>query len=79
MNYTREQVELMDKSACQKALKKITQTYNLDKPIHEYMTTELWANLDPLIDTILYLEDRIAWIDQYGWASLPRGPRNKEE
>jgi hypothetical protein len=30
------------------------------------MTPELWDNLDNIINTLAYLEDRKTWLAQYG-------------
>jgi hypothetical protein len=59
MILTREQVEELDYQGCQTALKKLARTYKLDKSVEEYMTPELWSQLDDIVNTLLYLEDRI--------------------
>jgi len=66
MNLTKEQVELMELPEVNKHLKQLAKAYKLDKPFKEWMTPELWDNLDDIINTLLYLEDRQQWLEQYG-------------
>jgi hypothetical protein len=59
MFLSKEQVlELTYKEAKQQ-MKLLEKTYKLDKSLKDYLTPELWDNLDDLINTILYLEDHI--------------------
>lgn len=62
MFLTKEQVDTLSLEQAQRALKLLTKTYKLDAPIQEYMTPELWDCLDQLCDTLLYLEDRIKYV-----------------
>ena len=67
MNFpTKEQIELMEEPEVTKQLKALSKTYKLDKPIHEWMTPELWDQLDDIANTLIYLEDRQQWLKQYG-------------
>lgn len=65
MMLTKEQVDAMELDEVNKNLRKLARTYKLDKPIQEYMTPELWDNLDDICNTLCYLEDRRAWLEQY--------------
>ena len=58
MFLTLEQVEAMTYKECQKHMKLISKTYNLEQPLTECWE-QVWPVLDELTDTILYLEDRI--------------------
>jgi hypothetical protein len=58
MFLTLEQVEAMTYKECQKHMKLIAKTYNLEQPLTECWE-QVWPVLDELTDTILYLEDRI--------------------
>jgi hypothetical protein len=62
MFLTLEQTDTLTLEQCEQALKILTKTYRLDRPLQEYMTPELWDNLDSIVDTLLYLEDRIRYI-----------------
>jgi predicted outer membrane protein len=62
----KEQVELMEAEEVDRNLRKLARTYKLDKPLSEWMTPELWDNLDNIINTLAYLEDRKTWLAQYG-------------
>lgn len=62
---TKEQVSTMSVAACQKHLRKLARTYKLDKPLQEYMTPELWNDLDNITNTLAYLDDRIRWLTTY--------------
>jgi hypothetical protein len=62
MFLTLEQVDTLSVEQCERALKILTKTYRLDAPLQTYMTPELWDNLDSIVDTLLYLEDRIRYI-----------------
>jgi len=55
---TREQVEQLDYKQCQQALKQLGLEYKLDAPADEYFK-EVWDILDDIVNTLLYLEDRI--------------------
>ena len=62
MFLTREQVDQLTLAQAESALKTLTKTYKLDKSLQDYMTPELWDNLDNITNTLLYLEDRIAYV-----------------
>jgi hypothetical protein len=66
MNLTKEAVEQMELPEVDRNLRKLARTYKLDKPLREWMTPELWDQLDEIINTLAYLEDRKQWLDQYG-------------
>jgi hypothetical protein len=55
---TREQASLLTYEECQQRLKAITKQYAVDKPLMPRIS-EIWPILDDIVDTILYLEDRI--------------------
>ena len=60
MTLTKEQVELMTAEECSKHLKLLAKTYPLEKPI----TEELWPHVDSIANSLLYLEDRIRYLQQ---------------
>ena len=66
MTLTKEQVEQMEAKEVDKQLRLLAKTYKLDKPLSEWMTPELWDQLDNIINTLAYLEDRKTWLAQYG-------------
>ena len=66
MTLTKEQVVIMEMPEVNKNLRLLAKTYKLDKPIHEWMTPDLFQELDNIINTLAYLEDRKAWLEQYG-------------
>jgi hypothetical protein len=66
MILTKAQVELMEMPEVNKNLRKLAKTYQLDKPIQEWMTPELFEQMDDIVNTLAYLEDRKQWLDQYG-------------
>ena len=66
MNLTKEQVELMEAKEVDRNLRLLAKTYKLDNPIKEWITPELWDQLDDIVNTLAYLEDRKQWLDQYG-------------
>jgi hypothetical protein len=62
---TKEQVEVMNITEVNRHLRQLSQTYKLDQPIQEYFTEELWNQVDDIANTLLYLEDRLQWLEQY--------------
>jgi ABC-type Fe3+-citrate transport system substrate-binding protein len=66
MKLEQAQVEQMELKEVNKHLKQLSKDYKLDKPLKEWMTPELWDNLDDIINSLLYLEDRKQWLEQYG-------------
>lgn len=62
MLLTKEQIDLLTQEQAEKALRKIEREFKVDKPFHDYMTPELWNQLDDIANAMLYLEDRIAHI-----------------
>jgi hypothetical protein len=65
MILTKEQVEVMDLKEVNRSLKQLAKTYQLDKPIELWMTPELFEQMDAIVNTLAYLEDRKQWIEQY--------------
>ena len=63
MFLTAEQANELTKEQCEAHIKKLARKYNLNKPIMECWT-EVWPILDDITDTLLYLEDRIKYLDQ---------------
>jgi uncharacterized protein YhaN len=59
---TREQVELMSVDQCQECLDLLAQTWDLDQPL-EQNWDRVWPNLDQIVDTMLYLEDRLKTLE----------------
>jgi hypothetical protein len=55
---TREQVENLTYEECQQALAALAKAYDFDANVSPLMTG-IWPVLDDVIDTLLYLEDRI--------------------
>jgi predicted outer membrane protein len=72
MNLTKDQVEQMEMPEVNRNLRKLAKTYQLDKSLSEYMTPELWDQLDDIINTLAYLEDRKQWLAQYGHLQAER-------
>ena len=61
MTLTKEQVEAMTSEQCQKHLKLLDKTYEMDKPLIQ-LTPEEFAQVDDIANTLLWLEDRIRYI-----------------
>jgi hypothetical protein len=72
MKLTKEAVEVMDLKEVNRNLRKLAKTYQLDKPIELWMTPELFEQLDDIINTLAYLEDRKQWFVQYGHLQAER-------
>lgn len=54
----KEQVDLLDVEAVETALKQFHKAYKVEKPI----TPEVWADIDNIANTLLYLEDRETYL-----------------
>jgi hypothetical protein len=56
-----EQIEIdaLSEEECESQLKLLAKTYKLDKSIQKYLTPELWDQLDDIVNTLIWLEDRI--------------------
>jgi hypothetical protein len=72
---TLEQIDAMTLEEVRKELKSLERRYKLNRPIQEYLTEMLWDDLEKVINTLARLEDREAWIIQYGHLSNPRKPQ----
>jgi hypothetical protein len=55
---SQEQIETMNIAECQKQLKLLDKAYDLDKPLNQ-MTPEEFAQVDDVVNCLLFLEDRI--------------------
>ena len=62
MFLTAEQANELTKEQCEAHIKKLARKYNLNKPIKE-VWTEVWADCDDIVNTLLYCEDRISDIE----------------
>ena len=58
-----EQANEMSREDCELHLKKLARKYNLNKPLTECWT-EVWPILDEITNTLLYLEDRLRYLQQ---------------
>lgn len=74
MFLTQEQTNLLSHKECQSHLKKITKTYNLDQPLKECWA-EIWPLVDDIADTVLYLEDRMRYLEQANTAQNANAQR----
>jgi hypothetical protein len=63
MFLTREETDLLTTEQCEQHLVKLTKKYNLDKPLH-LMWNEVWPDLDEIVNTLLYLEDQLRYLQQ---------------
>ena len=63
MTLNKEQVELMTAEDCSKHLKQLEKTYPLDKPLSK-LSPELFAQVDDIANTLLWLEDRLRYCNQ---------------
>jgi hypothetical protein len=61
MTLNKEQVELMTAEECQKHLKLLDKSFPMDKTLG-LLTPELFAQVDDIANTLLWLEDRIRYI-----------------
>jgi hypothetical protein len=60
MILNKEQVDLMTAEQCQKHLKLLDKSFPMDKTLG-LLTPELFAQVDDIANTLLYLEDRIRY------------------
>jgi hypothetical protein len=74
---TREQVNQLTQRQAEMAMKRLAKTYDLERPLTECFE-QVWPDLDQIVDTILYLEDRIAYTKMTAQLDLHR-PQNKIE
>ena len=56
---TKQQVDELTYTECQQHQKQLNKAYNFNKPLKEQMDS-VWPIIDPLVNTQLWLEDRIA-------------------
>ena len=63
MFLTAKQVDEFTADQCETHIKKLARKYNLNKPIMECWE-EVWPIVDEITNTLLYLEDRIKYLDQ---------------
>ena len=63
MFLSQEQIDLLTHKECQEHLNEIAKQYDLNKPLQECWK-EVWPILDDIVDTILYLEDRMSYLVQ---------------
>ena len=63
MFLTAEQANELTREDCEAHIKKLARTYNLNKPLTECWT-EVWPILDEITNTLLYLEDRLRYLQQ---------------
>ena len=63
MFLTAEQANELTREDCELHLKKLARKYNLNKPLTECWT-EVWPILDEITNTLLYLEDRLRYLQQ---------------
>lgn len=59
MILNKEQVDTFTEKECQQHLKKLAKAYPLESPI----TDKLWPQIDLIVNSFLYLEDRIRFLD----------------
>ena len=64
---TKLQVEELNQEECQKRLRALNREYQLDRPISDRMEA-VWPVMDDIVNTLLYLEDRIK---QFQTPSVP--------
>jgi len=60
MFLTKEQVELLTLEQCTSAIKTLDRTYPFDQDIR----SEIWPLVDDIANTLLYLEDRVRYLQQ---------------
>jgi hypothetical protein len=63
MILTKEQVDLMTSDECSKHLKLLDKSFPIDKTLG-LLTPEQFAQVDDVANTLLYLEERIRYIQQ---------------
>lgn len=56
----KEQVDLLDAEAVEIALKQFHKAHKVEAPL----TAEVWADIDNIANTLLYLEDRESYLKQ---------------
>jgi hypothetical protein len=80
MLYTQEQVEELNYNQCKAALKVIAKMYNLEKSFSDKEHfNKVWPQMDEIVNTILWLEDRIKQFEDPRIPSMdPQGPVVKE-
>ena len=53
------EVDVLSEQECLDQLKLLAKNYKLDQSIQEYLTPELWDQLDDIVNTLIWIEDRI--------------------
>lgn len=68
---TKEQIDGLPYSACQKQLKLIAKTYNLNEPLLDNPQFEaVWEQLEDICNNLLWLEDRIGQYESARFSTL---------
>lgn len=78
---TKEDIDQLDQKSAEQQLKILTKTYNLEAPLTECFQT-VWPDLDLIVDNLLWLEDRIAYIkmrDHLNSVNPKMQPKEEEE
>lgn len=73
---TKEQVQDFTHQQCKLHMTKITHAYNIHRPLHEWFD-EIWPVVDPVVDTLLYLEDRMGYLEHYDPNMFDPNPKPK--
>jgi hypothetical protein len=60
MFLSKEQVESLTLEQCTNALDNLVKTYPLDQDVR----SEIWPLVDDIANTLLYLEDRVRYLQQ---------------
>ena len=63
MNFlTKPQIDILDLTDCKKNLKQLKTEYDLERPLEETFDT-VWPVIDPLTNNLIWLEDRIYYLE----------------
>lgn len=77
MFLTLEQIDQFTQEQAEKQLSKLTKTYNLEQPLTECFQ-QVWGDLDDIVNNLLWLEDRIAYIKTIDHLNLVRPTKDTE-
>jgi hypothetical protein len=75
---TKEQIDLLTQDQARAALRRLHKDYEIDTPVNK-INYETWSNFDLIVNCLLYLEDRIKYVEMTDHLKLIRHGEKPEE
>lgn len=75
---TQEQISTLNEAECRLALEQLEETFPLDEPLNQCFV-KVWDQLDDIVNTLLWLEDRIKEIQVVEQMTKIRAVRTEKE